>query len=618
MNKNASTDADPSETATHDDKIVGVALRWSLIFILSVGVVVGLVVLWFQWPRDNSTIPTEITDGPEVREATKAILPESKFTDITESAGIEFKHENGAVGDKYLPESMGGGCAFFDYDGDGDPDILFVNSKRWSWDVQPDDQQPVSTLALYQNDGAGNFTDVTKLAGLAIECYGMGCATGDYDNDGDVDVFISTLNEDLLFRNDGGQFTDVTAEAGVAGAADAWGSSCGWVDYDRDGDLDLVVCHYVKWSKELDEAQNAQLTGVGAAYDRPENYAGQFPYLYNNNGDGKFTEVGEQAGLHIKAAETDSPLYKSLGLTFEDFDNDGWLDIFIANDTVQNLLFRNKGDGSFEEIGALAGVAFDRSGNARGAMGIDAAAFRNNKAVGVVIGNFANEMTALYVTRDRQMQFDDEAMSTGLGPTTRLSLTFGVLFLDYDLDGRLDIFAANGHLEQEINRVQASQHYAQPPQLFWNCGSASDSEFAMVPDEKSGKDLSRPIVGRGASYADIDGDGDLDLLITSVGGKPRLLRNDRQPGANWLRFKLRGKTSNTNAIGARVILIAGDQTFERRVNTTRSYLSQVELTVTFGLGKINEIDEATVIWPDGESQSIEISKINQVIEIEQP
>jgi len=311
-------------------------------------------------------------------------------------------------------------------------------------------------------------------------------------------------------------------------------------------------------------------------------------------------------------------LAKSLGLVFEDFDDDGFIDFIIANDTVQNLLFRNNHDGTFEEQGALAGVAFDSAGLARGAMGIDSADFRNNGSIGVAIGNFANEMSALFVSRTRNLQFYDQAVSSGLGPATRLELTFGVLFLDYDLDGRLDLFQANGHLEDEISVVQASQSYEQSPQLFWNAGlENATNEFLKCSEEETGPDLQVPMVGRGSSYADIDGDGDLDLLISGCGQKPRLLRNDQETKNNWVRLKLVGKRSNKNALGATVVLSANDVTQRRMVSTTRSYLSQVELPLTFGLGASTKIDKVSIVWPDGSSQTATNVPINQLTVIEQ-
>jgi hypothetical protein len=449
--------------------------------------------------------------------------------------------------------------------------------------------------------------------------YGMGAAVGDYDNDGKVDVFISALGQNRLFHNDGdGKFRDVTAEAGVGGDDAQWSTCCGWFDYDNDGDLDLFVGNYVKWSREYDEGQNFQLTGGGRAYGRPQNFEGTLPYLYQNEGGGRFREVAKEAGLAIRNPHTGVPLAKSLGVVFADLDEDGWIDILVANDTVQNFLFHNQQGGTFREIAATSGIAFDMNGNARGAMGIDVARFRARDVLGVAIGNFANEMTALYVAYGDKMQFMDEAIPTGLGPVTRTSLTFGLFYFDYDLDGRLDLLTANGHLEEDINRVQPSQHYEQPPHLFWNCGPKADTEFLPVRESHSGPDLFKPLVGRGAAYADIDADGDLDVLVTAAGQPPRLLRNDQKLGHHWLRCKLVGTQSNRDAIGARIEVELENGVLCRQVMPSRSYLSQVELPVTFGLGSNSTAHRMTVYWPRGAKQEVEIGGINRALEIVEP
>lgn len=604
-------DAEPS-----DDAIIGQALRWSLAGFASVTVVVATLVWYFSRPAPLPAVQQTALAHVERRTAPAVEMPVVLFTDVTTQAGIDFRHENGAYGEKLLPETMGGGGAFFDYDRDGDPDLLLINSRRWPWDPRGDDGRP-AMMALYQNDGQGQFTDVTAGSGLDVSLYGMGVAIGDFDADGLPDVFISALGRNRLFRNTGsGKFLDVTDAAGVGGDEDEWSTSCGWFDFDNDGHLDLFVCNYVKWSRAYDVAQNFQLTGGGRAYGRPQNFEGTFPYLYRNNGDGTFTEVGEAAGVRIRNPYTGVPAAKSLGLTFADFDDDGWIDIVVANDTVQNFLFHNQQDGTFREIGSPSGVAFDMDGNARGAMGIDVAAFRNDDALGIAIGNFANEMTALYVS-GRRMQFVDEAVASGLGPNTRLELTFGVCFLDYDLDGRLDLVAANGHLEEDINRVQPSQYYEQPPQLFWNCGPEHETEFLPVPADKCGADLLRRMVGRAAAVADIDGDGDLDLLLVAVGQPPRLLRNDQQLGHHWLRFQLTGTGANRDAIGAWVEVETAGTVQRRQVMPTRGYLSQSELPVTFGLGEHDRVDRVTVFWPDGTVQPIPEVMVNRLHEITQ-
>ena len=607
---------DAHDEEDRDDAVIGQALVWSGIVLTGV-TTLGLVAaaVWMLRPVKVDHQAAEAV-APAVRAPIAAEVPLLPFKDITEAAGIHWRHENGAAGQKLLPETMGGGVAFVDFDSDGDADILLVNSSRWAWDQRPA-PTTVPTMGLFRNDGKGNFTDATEESGLAVSFYGQGVAVGDYDGDGDEDLFFTAVGENHLFRNDGGKFTEVTAELGLAGDPAQWSTGCGWFDFDRDGDLDLCVINYVRWTRDFDVAQEFQLTGGGRAYGRPQNFPGTFPYLYRNDG-GKFTEIGAAAGLHVKNPNTGVPAAKSLGLTFADFDQDGWLDVVVANDTVQNFLFHNRRDGTFEEMATLCGIAFDNDGNARGAMGVDTARFRNSEDIAIAIGNFANEMSALYVASGPTLQFTDEAISTGLGPQTRLELTFGMLFCDLDLDGRLDIVSANGHLEEDINKVQPSQFYEQPPHFFWNCGPQETTEFVPLPKDKTTEDTYRRMVGRGAAWADIDGDGDLDLLFGSSGGRPRLLRNDQQLGNHWLRLKLRADGGNHDAIGAQLELQLADRVQYAQVMPTRSYLSQVESAVTFGLGRPAKIEELRVTWPDGRKSVHRDLEHNRVHEIVQP
>ncbi len=601
------------EEERDDDAVVGQAFVWSSSLIAVVLCLGGSYLYW----KANQKPPRIEKQTPPVasmnRKSVSVEIPEMIWTDITRSAGIGFQHENGAAGEKLLPETMGGGCAFLDFDNDGDQDIVFVNSCRWPWDNRTIETVP--TQALYRNDGDCRFTDVTREAGLDVTFYGQGVAVGDYDSDGDLDLFFSALGPNHLFRNDGGKFVDVTAEAGVAGENDEWSTSCGFLDYDNDGDLDLFVANYVKWSRDFDKAQPFTLTGGERAYGRPQNFPGTFPYLYRND-RGRFVEVGKLAGLHVtNPARKEVAVAKSLGVTFADLDRDGYLDIVVANDTVQNFLFHNKQNGTFEEVAMLHNVAFDQQGNARGAMGLDIARFRNGEHTAIVIGNFSNEMTALYVTRGDAMDFTDEANATGLGPQSRLELKFGTLFVDVDLDGRPDIVGTNGHLENEINKVQSSQQYAQPPHFFWNCGPESPTEFTPVPKSKCGEDYFKRMVGRGSATADIDGDGDLDLLFAAVNSPPRLLRNDQKVGHHWIRVAVSGPEGNASAIGAQVeVQLVSGQCFGQ-VMPTRSYLSQSELPVTFGLGNADAIRRVTVTWPGGKQQIVESPKVDQLLTI---
>jgi len=525
----------------------------------------------------------------------------AKFTDITKQAGISFVHNNGAYGDKLLPETMGGGVAFFDFDNDGHQDLLFINSTWWPEHIPTGKQ--ATTMALYRNDGKGRFTDVTAGSGLDVSFFGMGVAIGDYDGDGLADVFLTCVGGNHLFRNDGqSTFRDVTQTAGVAGAPEAWSTSAAWIDYDNDGKLDLFVCNYVRWSPELDRSASFELPQIGRAYGPPRKFQGTFPYLYRNEGDGKFRDVSAQAGVQIKDPATGLPMAKALAVAPVDADNDGWMDLVVANDTVQNFLFHNERNGTFKEIGARSGVAYDAYGLTRGAMGIDSARFRNDDALGIAIGNFANEMNALYVAQRDSLVFADEAIKEGVGPASQKLLKFGLFFFDYDLDGRLDVLTANGHLEPEINRVDSNQQYRQPAQLFWNRGDKKGIGFEAVPAAKCSADLLKPIVGRGSAFADIDNDGDLDVVLTQIAGPPLLLRNDQPRGSHWLRLKLIGAKNNRDAIGAWIKVRVGGHTLSRQVMPTRSYLSQSELPVTFGLGKAEKVDSVEITWPGGAKQ----------------
>jgi hypothetical protein len=603
----------PQREDERDDAVVGRAFVWSAILIATAILFGGGYVYWTM----NQKLPQVVKQTPFVKPETRKVLsieiPEMPFTDVTESAGIHFQHESGAAGEKLLPETMGGGCAFLDYDNDGDQDILFVNSCRWPWDPLREDVHP--TQSIFRNDGDCKFVDVTRNVGLDVMFYGQGVAVGDYDSDGDVDLFFSAVGPNRLFRNDGGTFVDISVESGVGGEKNEWSTSCGFLDYDNDGDLDLFVANYVKWSREFDKAQPFTLTGGERAYGRPQNFPGTFPYLYRNDG-GKFIEVGEAAGLHVtNPARKDIAVAKSLGVTFADVDRDGFLDIIVANDTVQNFLFRNQRNGTFEEVAVLHNVAFDQQGNARGAMGIDTARIRNGEHLAIAIGNFSNEMTAFYVARGDTMDFTDEAIATGIGPQSRLELKFGTLFVDVDLDGRPDIVGANGHLENEINKVQASQHYAQPPHFFWNCGPDSPTEFAPVPQAKCGGDYLKRMVGRGSAVADIDGDGDLDLLFAAVNSPPRLLRNDQRIGHHWIRVSVTGPNGCASSIGARVEVELENGKQVGHVMPTRSYLSQSELPVTFGLDHHDTIREVTVTWPSGQRQIVNAPKVDQMLNV---
>jgi hypothetical protein len=603
-----------TEYVPADDQIIGQAFKWSFGVILIVAIAIAGTVMWLGRGRTNEVAIIR-KDFGEIKGLDIAAqkMPHVVFRDVTRSAGIDFVHFNGAVGDKMLPETMGSGCAFLDYDNDGDQDILLVNGTNWPWDNQRD---PPAQPALYRNDGSGQFENVTSGSGLDISFYGTGVACGDYDNDGNVDVFIAAVGTDRLFRNLGGRFKEVTCQVGVSCDEDTWGTSSAFFDFDNDGDLDLFVCNYVEWSRKVDLELNFTLNGTDRAYGPPTAYKGAHSYLYRNEGNGTFTDISAEAGVQVHNPATGLPVGKSLALAIMDLDDDRDLDMIVANDTTQNFLFENRGDGTFREDGVFAGLAYDGMGRATGAMGIDVAYYRNDRDLAVSVGNFANEMTSFFVRQPPSMQFSDDAVVEGIGSPSRAALSFGLFFFDYDLDGRSDLFQTNGHLDEEINEIQPSQHYRQPAQLFWNRGPDSTATFAVVPDEWVG-DLSTPIVGRGAAYADIDADGDLDVILTQSGDRPILLRNDQQLGHHWLRLKLRGTKANRDGIGARVELTVGDATQVRYVMPTRSYLSQVELPVTFGLGQETKVNSLRVIWPGGLIQQVTDVNIDTEMIIEQ-
>ncbi len=599
-----------------DDARVGQAFRWSALIWASLALLAA-VGMWFAGrPGSKPVVRETPLTAPSNAPTTQVEIPLVRFTDITEAGGIGFTHYNGATGDKLLPETMGGGVAFFDFDADGDQDLLFVNGTDWPWSAQKTPKPP--TAGLFRNDGKGRFEDVTAGSGLDVSLFGMGVATGDYDNDGLADVLITGVGGNRLFHNTGGgRFADVTAAAGVGGSTNDWSTSAAWLDYDNDGDLDLFVCHYVRWSRAIDLEVGYKFDGVTRAYGPPMNFEGTMPALYRNDGKGKFTDVSASSGMQVKNPSTGRPMAKSLSVAPVDADNDGWIDIVVANDTVQNFLFRNQRDGTFQEIGSRSGLAFDAYGMARGAMGIDAARFRNDDALGIAIGNFANEMNALYVSQKDALMFADEAITEGVGPASRLLLKFGLFFFDYDLDGRQDVLTANGHLEEEIQRFQQSQRYRQPAQLFWNRGAGRGAGFAPVPAEKSGHDLIKPIVGRGSAFADIDGDGDLDVVLTQIGGPPLLLRNDQELKQNWVRLKLVGTKGNRDAIGAWVKVRVGNQILSRQVMAAKSYLSQSELPVTVGIGRATKVEEISVVWPGKTIQKVTNWRLNDTTVVTQ-
>jgi uncharacterized protein YndB with AHSA1/START domain len=518
------------------------------------------------------------------------------FTDVTEAAGVSFTHNSGRAGKKYLPETLGSGCAFFDADGDGWPDILLVNSKDW----KPRGRR--SLPALYRNNHDGTFTDITSRSGLNIEMYGLGVAVGDYDNDGREDVYITALEGDRLFHNEGGRFREVTAPSGIRNAN--FGTSAVWFDYDRDGNLDLFVANYVQWTPQTD--LRCSLDGVAKSYCTPESYKGVASRLFRNLGGGRFEDTTQKAGMG-------DPTSKSLGVTVLDYNGDGWPDLFVANDTQPNKLYRNNADGTFTEEGMVAGVAYGEDGVARGAMGADSADYGRSGRPDLLVGNFSNQMLGLYHNEGTGL-FVDEAPSSTVGRASLLSLSFGVFFFDYDLDGYPDIFAANGHIEEEIGRVQPKVSYRQAPLLFHNLGRR---RFENIT-QHMGAQFNRPIVARGAAYADYDRDGDLDLLITANHGPAYLFRNDGGNQNNWLCLRLSGTKSNRDGIGAVVRIASASGKQWNMVRSGSSYCSQSDLALTFGLGRDLVVSTIEIEWPSGTRQKLMNVKANQFLAVKEP
>ncbi|HXD72722.1 MAG TPA: CRTAC1 family protein [Vicinamibacterales bacterium] len=505
------------------------------------------------------------------------------LADVTAASGLQFRHNNGGYGGKLLPETMGSGCAFIDYDADGWPDILLVNGMDW-----PGHKRQRSTLKLYRNNRNGTFTDVTRAAGLDVEMYGMGVAVGDYNNDGFADILITCVGQNRLFRNTGkGTFVDATASSGLAGRV-GFSTSALWFDFDRDGLLDLFVCNYVKWTPERDVF--CSLDGKNKSYCTPEAYRGDTCWLFHNRGNGTFEDVTATCGIFDSSS-------KSLGVALLDSDVDGWPDVFVANDTQPNKLYRNLRNGTFRDVAVEAGLAFSTEGQARAGMGVAAGDFDNSGVPGLAITNFDNEMIGLYRGGGRGL-FEDIALKSGVGAASRNSLGFGCAFADFDLDGDLDLVVANGHIDETVRNIRGNVGYAQPPLLFLNEGNASFREAAA----DAGREFAQPRVGRGLACADFDRDGDVDVLITTNNGPAFLFRNDQTPGNRFVRFHLRGTASNRDAIGATVRIFHGGTSQSRLVRSGSSYLSQSELPVTFGAGRRDRLDRVVVSWPNGRTE----------------
>ena len=525
--------------------------------------------------------------------------PGFQLVDVTAKAGISFRHNNGAFGGKYLPETLGSGAAFLDYDKDGWQDILLVNGADW-----PGHKTHRTTMALYRNNHDGTFTDVTRRAGLDVEMYGMGVAVGDFNNDGFPDLFVTAVGQSRLFQNNGhGGFTDVTEKSRLGGHT-GFSTSALWFDYDRDGHLDLFVANYVKWS----EAQDVfcSLDGTHKSYCTPEAYRGSTCWLFHNKGDGTFEDVTAKSGIFDSTS-------KSLGVAMLDYDLDGWPDLFVANDTQPNKLYRNNHDGTFRDVAIGAGVAFSQDGKARAGMGVDVADYENSGVPGIAVTNFDDEMIGLYRGSSKGI-YADRAPLTDVGRISRHSLGFGCFFFDVDLDGLLDLLVVNGHIDDTVRNIRPDVTYEQPPHLFLNAGGGKFHDVAA----EAGASFAEPKVGRGAAFGDFDNDGDLDVLVTTNHGPAHLYRNDvaRDSVHHSIRFEMVGTKSNRDAIGAVVRIYYGGHYSSLTVKSGSSYLSQSELPLTFGLGSAETVDRIVVEWPSGNKETVKNIKAGRYVWVE--
>jgi hypothetical protein len=616
-----------TEQAPGDD-VIWRALLWSLAAAAAVG-----VLIFFAWlilaPVESTTPPDLVFPMLAIRDVQiePSQVPELPFVDAAGEAGIHFTHFDGRTGLLLMPETVGSGCAFFDYDNDGKQDLLLVNgsylpghdkpaSPKNSEGRNPSAAQP--TMALYHNEGGGRFRDVTSGSGLEVSMYGMGVACGDFDGDGMTDVFVTALGPNRLFRNlGGGRFADVTQKAGVAGEPNRWSTSAGFFDYNNDDRLDLFVCNYVDWSEQMDQKISYSPNGI-RNYMPPWFCNGTHNYLYRGNGDGTFTDVSREAGIEVMNPASNVPKGKGLGVVFCDLDEDGWLDVIVANDLVQGFLFHNQRNGTFREIGEAAGLGNGQNGEPVAGMGVDVGHLYEDGRVTVGMANLSGKITAMFASQQNPLSYVDEVLSLGIAAETQRSTSWGLFFFDCDLDGRLDMFQCCGSISCEPCTKVMHEDYLQPSKLFWNCGPDRPIRLAVLPKEKRSAVLDRPLMARGAAYGDFDGDGDQDILINQNGRPALLLRNDQRLENNWIRLKLVGEGGNREAIGARVEVRVGGQLLRRRVLPTRSYLSQVELPVTIGLGKHTRPDEVRIIWPDSTSQVVPDVKRNGLTTIKKP
>jgi hypothetical protein len=521
---------------------------------------------------------------------------QAPFADVTSQSGIDFVHKSGASSEKYMVETFGSGVAWIDYDNDGFPDLYFVNGA------------PGTANALYRNNKNGTFTNVTVQAGVAAntdsKSYKTGVAVGDYDNNGFLDLYVTAFGPNILFKNNGnGTFTDVTATAGVAGDASEWSTSTGFFDFDRDGKLDLYVVNYLDF--RLDDNPYCGFRRPGyRMYCHPTMFDGQADRLFRNNGDGTFTDVSQRAGIA-------NPAGKGLGVTFCDFDRDADTDIYVANDMVRNFLYRNNGDGTFQDVAYGAGVGFDINGKPQAGMGVDCEDFDGNGYPDLFVTNFSEELNTLYQNRGDGI-FEDVSAKVGLA-SGFLPLGFGTKMFDYDNDGDPDIHVTNGHVIDNVKLYQPHITYAQKDLLYENIGG----RFRDVSDQ-SGPALQVDRIGRGLAVADFDNDGNVDVVISSLGQPPVLLRNQGATRGNWLMIRAQGTKSNSFGLGARVQLEASGKKQTAEITNAASYLSSNDIRLHFGVGEAKTIERIEILWPSGTKQELKDVAVNQVLVIKEP
>ncbi|WP_373652384.1 CRTAC1 family protein [Schlesneria sp. DSM 10557] len=595
-------------TGDTDDRIIDGGIRWSiaiLLIILSVSYTVSRIgSSKSSAPIASARLPTY---PPRTTFPPKPVVPQILLTDITQAAGIDFIHDRGARGEWRLPEAMGGGCVVFDYDLDGHQDILLIHAN---------DQVPSSSIKLYRNDGTGSFSDVTVEAGLAASLVGMGGTAADFDNDGWPDILITSLGPNRLFHNRGGTFREVTDATGIAGDARVWSMGSCWVDYDRDGDLDLFIGNYLNWSAELDRGLNCCWDGATRSYCDPDLFAGVQPYFYENLGDGTFNDTTAAVGVVVKNRDTGQPVPKTLAVVACDLNDDGWTDLAVTGDAGQNLAYINTTQGGFQETSTELGMAYDRYGMATRSFGIDCAVLSDDQAIAIGMGRAGNLPDSLYVRSKEDKVFTDQSLPAGIATVSRPFLTFGICFVDMDLDGNLDVVLNNGQIQENFDTLQQSQSWRQTPLLFWQ--SRSDPpEFVPLTSADCGEEFCQPISGRGVAYADFDGDGDLDLLMTTVGGSPRLFRNDQQLKRNWIGLVLHARTANRDALETRLELKIGTRVLTRTIRPVGGYLSQHQTSLVVGLGEFKVADGLTIRWPDGSQEHLADVSANQEIHLVQ-